>query len=414
MNEKLKEFFYLVFLFGLCFLLFKIEGKLNPSDFLNVDERLWIYRSQIYIENFINYNFVGGLQTIHPGITVMALSGLSIYIYTLYADTINGPMLLYFFNIPIIVYISLFFFILYFLLRKLKFDKSLSLLAVILIFSNSYYITSSSPVDKFSTMSILLSLLFLIVYVNKNYEFKKYLFLSSFFTSFAILSKLSALIVIPFSLFVLLYYSQLNYKKIRGAFNDYFYYLFYILIIALILFPGFIFNPILSLQKIFSRDNNVLISGTETERIAIPSLYEKMYKYLFIWESSIIAPVTLIFFILFLIFCFRKILLYGLNSKISSENIFYKNIFILLLFSIIYFMFITYFASLIFYRYMMLSAMIIDICAAIGIYKMLLFYKEKISSKFTINNLAVKFIVVFFLYKVLYLIMLNNFVNPVI
>ena len=148
--------------------------------------------------------------------------------------------------------------------------------------------------------------------------------------------------------------------------------------------------------------------------MAIPSLYEKMYKYLFIWESSIIAPVTLIFFILFLIFCFRKILLYGLNSKISSENIFYKNIFILLLFSIIYFMFITYFASLIFYRYMMLSAMIIDICAAIGIYKMLLFYKEKISSKFTINNLAVKFIVVFFLYKVLYLIMLNNFVNPVI
>ena len=414
MNEKLKEIFYLVLVFGLCFLLFKVEEKLNPSVFLNVDERLWIDRSQIYIENFINYNFVGGLQTIHPGITVMALSGLSIHIYTLYAETINGSMLLYFFNIPIIIYISLFFFILYFLLKKLKFNKALSLLIIMLIFSNSYYITSSSPVDKFSTMSILLSLLFLIVYVNKNYEFKKYLFLSSFFASFAILSKLSALIVIPFSLFVLLYYSQLNYKKIRGAFNDYFYYLFYILIIALILFPGFIFNPILSLQKIFSRGNNVLISGTETEIIAIPSLYEKIYKYLFIWESSIIAPVTLIFFILFLIFCFKKILLYGLNFKISSENIFYKNIFILLLFSIIYFIFVTYFASLIFYRYMMLSAMIIDICAAIGIYRILLLYKEKISSKFTINNLVGKFVVVFFLYKVLYLIMLNNFVIPVI
>ena len=414
MNEKLKEFFYLVLVFGLCFLLLKIEGRLDPSDFLNVDEEKWIDRSQIYVESFINYDFVGGLQTIHPGITVMALSGLSIYIYTFYAETMNGPMLLYFFNIPIIIYISLFFFILYFLLKKLKFNKALSLLIVMLIFSNSYYITSSSPVDKFSTISILLSLLFLIVYTNQGYKYKKYLFWSSFFASFAILSKLSALIIIPFSLFVLLYYSQLNYKKIRGSLNDYFYFLFYILITSLILFPGFIFNPILSLQKIFSRNNNVLISGTETERIAIPSLDEKIYKYSSIWESSIVAPITLIFFILFLIFCFRKTLLHGLNFKISSKNIFYKNIFILLLFSIIYFVFVTYFASLVFYRYMMLSVIIIDICAAIGIYRILLFYKERISSKFTINNLVVKFIVIFFLYKILYLIMLSNFVSPVI
>ena len=201
-----KDFYILLIIFFLGFILFLIEDKLNPSVLLNIDEQLWVYRSEAYIENILNYNFIGGLQTIHPGITVMTLSGASIYFYSLYADTINGPMLSYFFNIPIIIYISIFFFLLYFLFKKIKFNKSLSFLIVVLISSNPYYITSSTPVDKFSAMSILLSLLFLIIYTNKNYKDKKYLLFASFFTSFAVLSKLPSLIVVPFALFILLSY----------------------------------------------------------------------------------------------------------------------------------------------------------------------------------------------------------------
>jgi len=416
MNQKSKDIYYLFLIFFLCLLLFLIEEKLNPSALINVDEKLWLYRSQIYIKNVISFNFVGGLQTIHPGITVMTLSGISIYIYSLYASTINEPMLLYFFNIPIVIYIFFFLFLFYFLLRKLHFNKSLSFLTIILISSNSYYITSSSPVDKFSILSILLSLLFLIVYTNQNYKFKKYLLCASFFAGFAILSKLSSLILVPFTLFILLYYSQLNSNKIRGAFRDYFYYLFYLIISFCIIFPGFVFNPIMSVQKIIDRGNNILISGVGSDRVEfyIPSLFEKIYKYLFIWESSIIAPVTLVFFILFLIFCSRKMILAGLNLKFSQKNILYKNIFILLIFAVVYFIFTTYFASRIFYRYMILSAMIIDICAAVGIYKMLLIYKERFSSKSTISSLVLKFIVIFFIYKAMNLVMLSYFVQKVV
>ena len=418
-KRKKKDFYILlvVFFLGLC--LFLIEEKFNPSFYLNIDEKLWLFRSQNYLNAMKNFDFLAGLQTIHPGITVMALSAFSIYLADLFFHFLNfskfsfEPIHLFAFNIPIILLIIAFFFSSYYLLRKAHFNKILSFFVILFFSSNVYYITSSTPVDKFVAISILLSLLFLIVYVNQKFKLKKYLFLAAFFSAFGILSKLSALILIPFSLFILLYYYPLNDRKIKGALKDFAVYILFLFGSLCLIFPPFLLSPLESVSKIIGSGNNVLVRGLESAPIIAPSLYERLFSYIWFWQSAIFTPLATIFFLFFLIFCLKDLLRKGLKSDFSENNLFYKNVLVLFLFGIVYFFYIVIFANLIFYRYLIPLALILNIGSAMGLYKIILLYKNRFEPLKKLSYISLKFVILFYLFKVFQLILIYNFVVPV-
>ena len=416
---KKNDFYFLLILFFLGLCLFLIEEKINPSVFLNVDEKLWLYRSLNYLNAVKSFDFLAGLQTIHPGITVMSLSAFFIYLADLFFHFLNFSKFsfemihLFAFDIPIVLLIIVFFFSFYYLLRKARFNKILSFFVILFFSSNVCYITSSSPVDKFVTISILFSLFFLIIYVNQKFKPKKYLFLAAFFSAFGILSKLSALILIPFSLFILLYYFSLNDKKVKGALRDFAVYILFLLGSLCLIFPAFLLSPSESISRIIGSGNNVLVHGLESASSIIPSFYERLFSYIWFWQSALFTPMATVFFIVFIVFCLKDLLRKGLKSDFSENNLFHKNVLVLLLFGIIYFFYIVVFANLTFYRYLIPLALILNIGSAIGLYKIVLLYKDRFEPLKKLNYIALKFVVLFYLVKVFQLILIYNFIFPV-
>lgn len=401
MNVKFlkSDFFILliIFILGVCYL--KLENSIILSGDFNVDERLWIKRSFNYINFVKDLNFLEAIQTVHPGITVMLLSGIFIHI----ADFFWGGDFknLYYINlykvalnIPIVLFISIFYFSFYYILRKLKFDKILAFLVLIIFSINLYYIFESTPVDKFATISILLSLSFLLIYVNNKFTTKKYLFLSSFFAGFGVLSKLSALILIPFNFFILLYFSPLNSEKYKGAIKDFILFIFLFFGTIIFIFPGFVISPIESVNAIIGSKNNLLVSVFEHSPEKL-SLLKKAISYFSFFTKGNFTPLATGLLLIFIIF--TKSFYKEIKSEFSEENLFSKNILILFIFCFVYFFYTIIFTNFIYYRYLIPSFLILDIGAAIGFYKIILWYRNKYKIQENINSTAIKFALLFYI-----------------
>lgn len=413
------DFFLLVFLFFLGFSYIAIENSINPANSLNVDERLWIVRSYYYINSIKNLDFVSGIQTVHPGITVMALSGIFVHImsdYFLPSLNFYDYYVIYpygfAFNIPITAFIVFFFFSFYYILRKLKFDRILSFLVLILFSVNIFYILGSTPVDKFATISILLSLSFLLIYVNGKFKFKKYLFLSSFFAGFGVLSKFSALMLVPFSFLVLLYYSPLNKKKYSGAVKDFALYFLIFFLTVIFIFPGFIINPIGSAGAIINAPNNALVP-IFSQNPGSYSFFEKLSYYLSFFFQGSFTPLATGLILFFLIFVSKEVFYKGLKTDFSEGNLFYKNILVLFSFGLIYFFYVVVFSSFLFYRYMLPLFLILDIGAAVGLYKIILWCRERYEIKESANTTAIKFITAFYVFQFIHLLLIYSYCVPV-
>lgn len=412
------DFFILTLILFLGSLYIITENTINPALAMNIDESLWIVRSYNYINAVKNFDFVGGIQTVHPGITVMALSG--IFVHNM-ADHLSGLDFYYSFNIysyhlafnvPIILVLIFFFFSFHYILRKLGFEKILSFFILVLFSVNLFYVLDSTPVDKFSAISILLSLSLLLVYVNGKFNSKKYLILSSFFAGFGVLSKLSALILVPFSLFILLYFSSLNSNGRGGSIKDFVLYLLVFFLSLFIIFPGFIIDPIGSVNAIIGASNSVLVSGFG-ETAQVYSFYDKISFYLGFFAVGSFTPMATGFLLFFIIFSAKRILWKGLKSDFSEENLFYKNILTLFIFGLVYFFYAIFLTNFLFYRYMLPLFLILDVGAAMGFYEIILRYRSRCKVFENINITALKFSAIFYFFQFAQLIFIYSYSVPV-
>ena len=408
LNKLLRSNFIIlsiIFIFG--FLITSLEGMVTKSIALNLDEKLWVLRSFRFIESLKNLDFISALQTVHPGITVMTISGIFVYLtHNLYSDLVfydsyKADIYSTAFNIPIIISIIIFYFLLYFVLRKLNFNRTITFFVLMIYSVNTAYIYNSTPVDKLSAMSLVLSLLFLIIYVNKKYEINKYLLLSSFFAAFGVLTKFSVLILVPFSFFILIYYSSLCPTKYIGAIKKYILYIIYFIFSIIIIFPGFLFFPTESINKIRNTGNSVLVAGFNEPEVTY-SYVEKIITYskffLNSWTNPLVFGLIIIFFILFFLRLAKK--------EIVKDNIFnnlyYKNIYTLLLFCVIYFFYVPLFTNFIYYRYMMPIFLILDIMAAVALYYVILICNKKFLKSRSIKGLTLATLVIFYLFQFIY------------
>lgn len=409
------EFVILVVIIVIGYYYISIENKMNPIFSLSVDEGLWIRRSYNYIIFLKSFDFISALQTIHPGITVMFFSGISLHIAD-YLFGVDDFYKNYFldlykiaFSVPIIMFMIAFSFTFYKILRKLKFNAIISYVILIFFSIKVFYLINTTPTDKYLAMSLLLSLGALLIYVNDGYKNRKYLYLASFFAAFAILSKLSGLILIPYSIFILFYYFRVIDKNYTKVIKDSLRYVIFFIFSAILIFPGFLFNPFDSVNKILNTGNNMLVSGLGSTEIHF-TVSQKIVEYLKFFSIGGYNALVTGFLIVFIIFFAFKYFKRGLKNDYSEQNLYYKNILILFLFAFIYFIYVIFFASHIYYRYLIPSFMIFDIGAAIAFYEIVKWYKNKFALKSNINKIAVQFIIIFYIFQLFQLYLISQFV----
>jgi hypothetical protein len=170
--------------------------------FLTADEKNWVNRSAEFIKAWRHLRINDTLQTTHPGITVLWVSGLAVYTAQLVYQTVfnMNDILKFaaFAQVPMAVINSLLVVAIFIVLRKLL-PRSLAFIAGLALALDPYLIGFSKivHVDAFLTGFLAVAVLLLILY-DKN-KSKKIYWLSAFFAGLAILTKIPAIAVLPFA-----------------------------------------------------------------------------------------------------------------------------------------------------------------------------------------------------------------------
>lgn len=267
--KKLNKFVFPLSIF-LIFIIPRIIGI--GWDEWNVDAQRWMIRSDLFIRNLLRGDLKGTYQMYHPGVTLMWLSGIAKWIYyTLfelkwgYTPKLSSGT----------VYPEQFFMVAFFAKASLVIPISIlltySTLIISKIIKNRKYIfifallLSIEPfflgVNRFFHLTGLESSFVFATFVSfYYYQFvkKKFIFLvlTGAFIGLGFLTKVSAIIVVPFlflMLIVRLYINKNDLKKeILHAIKDTSILSFIAIAIIFIIFPAMWVDAITTINKIFT------------------------------------------------------------------------------------------------------------------------------------------------------------------
>jgi hypothetical protein len=398
---------------GILFL-FYFKTK-HSMGFINLDELLWMYRSRFFMDNLFNLNFSGLLQAYHPGTMVMWLSGpfmkiidydfnsISNFINNLNSSGVGYNIInhknqwLYddykelglLFNIPILSLIFIFIFSVCYLLKKLKFNRWIIIFSLLLITTTPYYIYFTTPTDKFVGIFSVLSILCLLVFASKKGG-RKFFILSAILCSFAVLSKFSALFLVPFSLFVLVFYKCCRDEavprlySVKNIIKDYLSWLAIFSATTIIFLPTIITDPNSVLNLIIKQSSERSLAQNQGYGIFLN--FKVIAAYL---SDSFLLSFNLFVIIIFM--AFICLLIGKIKNKISIN----KEITILITYFFTFFIFIVLFSKTYSFRYLVPILIIFQIIAGVGIYEFSNIFIEKNNVKN--KNLVYSWIIAFIL-----------------
>jgi len=399
----------------------------HSMGFMNLDELLWMYRSRFFMDNLFDFNFSGLLQTYHPGTMVMWLAGpfmkiinydfnsISNFISNLNASGVgynvinHKNQLLYadykgislLFNVPILSLIFIFIFSTYHLLKKLKFNKWAIIFSLLLITTTPYYIYFTTPTDKLVGIFSVLSVLCLLVFASGKGR-RKFFIISAVLCSFSVLSKFSALFLIPFSLFVLVSYKTkvLSPRNKSILFTVYFL-LFTILkntiktikiyfawltifsVTTIVFLPTIVTNPSSVLDLIIKQSSQRII--TENHSV----LFSPNVALAYLSDSFALSfnLFIIIIFIGFLLLIIRR-----LKDRINVN----KEVLILAIYFFSFFIFVILFSKTYSFRYLVPALIVFQIISGIGIYEFanIFIKRNNITNKKLVYLWAIVFILI--------------------
>ena len=418
-KEKIKDvlLIFIIILAGLFFLsYFKIKHQMT---FPNLDELLWMYRSRFFIDRIFSADFSNLIQSSQPGIMVMWLIGpfmkilnydfssISNFIADLnntgipyniingndYQIYSNYKELSFLLNVPIFGVIFLFIFSLYYLLRKLGFNRWAIIFSLLLIVSTPYYIYFTTPTDKLVGIFSTLSILSLLVCVD-NKGGKRFLFASAILCSWAVLTKISALFLVPFSLFVLAVYKYCHrrdeavprlYDDNKSIAKDYFFWLITFLTTSVIFFPTIVTDS-RSILKFFTKESSerVIAGG-----LADYDIFLNLKIVLAYLSDSFLLSFNL--FIIAIFIAFTCLIIQRIKSKMKID----RKVAVLIIYCLSFFAFVTLFSKTYSFRYLVPSLIIFQIVAGIGIYEFFGILAEK--NKTINKNITYSFVAIFIL-----------------
>jgi len=383
-----------IVLIGLLFLsFFKIKHSMT---FLNLDELLWMQRSRFFIDRILTFDFSNLIQSSQPGITVMWLTGP--FMKMVDYESINSissllknlndagipyniindynPQLYlkyskmsFLFNLPVLGIIFVFLFSLYYLLQKVGFNRWAIIFSLLLIVTTPYYIYFTTPTDKLVGIFSTLSILSLLVYASKEGK-KKFLILSAVLCALAVLAKLSALFLVLFSFFVLVFYrwEYSAFRHLKIAIEDYLICLAVFFATSVTLLPTIITDPY-SIISFFAKENSQRIIVASSKGYDIFLNVKIMLTYL---SDSFILSFNLFVIAIFIAFLFLILKDVLGNERLNGakkEAVANKEIITLAVYCFSFFVFITFFSKIYSFRYLVPALIVFQVIAGAGIYE---------------------------------------------
>ncbi len=219
--------------------------------FLTADEKNWIGRSYEFVKAFKDFRFNDMLQTTHPGVTTLWLSGLAVTLKMYLSHTPFSFGNLASFIAPAQLAIAipnmLLVPVIYWLLRQLwPRQRSVSLLAGLFIALDPILIGYSRVVHVDALLAGLLfaGALSSIIYGRRNFS-RFWLVVSAVFSGLAVLTKAPAIFALPFLLLVMIIYgyNQLSKAFLVNRLRDLTIWLLLVAIIFLVLWPAILLVP---------------------------------------------------------------------------------------------------------------------------------------------------------------------------
>ena len=429
-KEKLKDFFILlaIIFVGIIFLsYFKIKHQMT---FINLDELLWMYRSRFFMDNILNYDFSNLIQSLQPGIMVMWAAGPFMEVLNYDFNSIfnfienldnsgvgynvindrNQELfndyreISFLFNIPILAVVFFFILSLYYLLRKLAFSRWAIIFSMLLVVTTPYYIYFTTPTDKFVGIFSILSLLSLLVFLSGKGN-KKFLFLSAVLGSWAVITKMSALFLVPFCLFVLVFY-KLDYhwfcdlpisrdklrvvkfftkngSNFRNIIKDYSIWIIVFFLTSIIFFPTIISSPQSVLNLILGESSQRIITGSHS----IFFSFNVAFTYL---SDSFILSFNLFIIIIFI--GYLLLIIRRISNRINVN----REILVLAIYFLSFFAFVVLFSKTYSFRYLVPALIVFQIISGISIYEFanIFIKKNNIVDKKLIYCWAIVFILI--------------------
>jgi hypothetical protein len=235
---------------------------LNLSRFLNVDGCNWFTRSiKFYagLAHVEDYGLKDTLQSRHPGVTLMILSGAYIIVGVLikYGDlNVLGHKseLLFSAKAPIAIVTGLGIIFLYFLLTR-RFKKSLFPITAAIFIAIDPFFLAHSRYFQLDSLTATFMLLALITFLFHGQTVKThFLILSAIFTALAILTKSYALALIPFIAVGMVFQNYSNYGNL-GPFKLFKEFTAWMLIAGLtfiIIWPSMWIQPVHTIKGLFN------------------------------------------------------------------------------------------------------------------------------------------------------------------
>lgn len=227
-------------------------------DIFNTDVWKWKARSYDFGSGIFNFDFALTLQKYHPGVTLLWLNTLAIkifnYGYVLFngisppdnsVDTIFGLHFVQ--KVTIVFAIAVVLGLFYYALREL-FGRSFAVIATTLILVEPFYIALTRVIHLEGLMSTFMIASFVwFFYGLENIKNKKRLIISGFFTGLAILTKTSALFLLPLFGILLVFHFGLGKNSIlipiKSALKEYGIWLLTVILTFVLLWPAFYTIP---------------------------------------------------------------------------------------------------------------------------------------------------------------------------
>lgn len=408
--KKLEEFAVVLFIILSGFMTTAIFKLNNFFTFPSLDEMLWHYRADIFWDKMFNFDFSGLVQSAQPGITVSWFTGFMVkFVDFDFSDVIrriaekealgldfNSVMnvndqvvyeiyqpISFAFNIPLFLLLAIFFILFYYLLKKLGFNKIVASFSLLFLTTNIFLSYWTTPSDKMLNIFMTLSFLTFLVYVSDRNKGKKYLFASAILGAWAVLSKLTALFILPFFILISIFYLwSITKGKIKFIIKNYLYWILIFILTCVIFLPTIITNPG-EVYKLFF-DANVV-----EDNFGMTSYTNRLFEYI---KALIFAasenPAMSLFLIMFVI----------LNLKKKYRNIFIslpqKQIRAIISYMALFVIMVTLMSKNHDIRFMSPAFVMISIISATGLYGTI----ELIKNKFKLSNyvyLAVMIILIF-------------------
>ena len=395
-----KELLLSIFLFLIAFL----PRIYLLGTIITADEMTWVYRSYDFISALLSHDWIGTFITGHPGVTTMWVSGISMafkYLSVGSPTIENLPLYIFCAKFPIALITATGCVILYFLVKRI-FNEKIAIISSLLVALDPFYLAHSRVIHLDVLLATFMTLSVLCLIIHQNYLERRYMLFSAIFAGLAFLTKLPAIILVPFiviSLFLSVHSLAnlsnrikliLLVKKIISFFSI-------AAIVFVVLWPVMWIEPLHTVYKLGATAQGAAAHFHEGAGYFMGEIIYSANPFFYPVTLLLrLTPVSLIFsFLAIVFFLFRTLKIKKLEYIPDRD---YKNIGLLLLYIVLFF-------SVMMTclkqgdRYLLPIFPVIDILAAIGIYYVIYGIISRINKN---KEFKLKWSIIFFVALILF------------